>query len=69
MKHFYEQIAVGRTVADALRNAQLKMLTEFGSGFQPYYRAGFTVIGDGRREINFTKAGPVVEPSARGNIR
>ncbi len=69
MQHFYEQIAAGRTVADALREAQLKMLTEFGSGFQPYYWAGFTVIGDGRREINFTKTEPVVEPSARGNIR
>src|SRR5579883_1153944 len=69
MKHFYEQIAAGRTVADALREAQLTMLTEFGSGLQPYYWAGFTVIGDGRREISFTKTKPVVERSARGNIR
>jgi len=69
MKHFYEQIAAGRTVADALREAQLTMLTEFGSGLQPYYWAGFTVIGDGRREISFTKTKPVVERSARGHIR
>lgn len=69
MKHFYEQIAAGKTVAEALRQAQLTMLTEFGSGFQPYYWAGFTVIGDGRREISFTKSKPVVERSASGNIR
>ncbi len=69
MKHFYEQIAVGKTVAEALRQAQLTMLTEFGSGLQPYYWAGFTVIGDGRREINFTKTKPVVERSASGSIR
>jgi CHAT domain-containing protein len=69
MKHFYEQIAAGKTVAEALRQAQLTMLTEFGSGLQPYYWAGFTVIGDGRRKIDFSKTKPVGERSASGNIR
>ncbi len=69
MKHFYEEIARGRDVAAALRDAQLTMLREFGSELQPYYWAGFTVIGDGRRQINFTKTNTAVERTAGGNIR
>lgn len=51
MKHFYEQIAGGKNVSEALREAQLTMLAEFGSELQPYYWAGFTVIGDGRTRV------------------
>jgi CHAT domain-containing protein len=69
MKHFYEEIAHGKNVAEALKEAQLTMLREFGSDLQPYYWAGFTVIGDGRRQINFTKTNTAVERTAGGNIQ
>jgi CHAT domain-containing protein len=69
MTRFYRQIADGKNVAEALRAAQLSMLSEFGSDMQPYYWAGFTVIGDGKRQISFTKAGPAVERAKSGNIR
>lgn len=69
MTHFYREIGNGRSVAEALRNAQLSMLSEFGSDMQPYFWAGFTVIGDGNRKINFTKTKSPVEQSASVNIR
>jgi CHAT domain-containing protein len=69
MKHFYDEIAHGKNVAEALRAAQLTMLREFGSDLQPYYWAGFTVIGDGRRQINSTKTNTAVERTAGGNIQ
>ena len=69
MKHFYEQIANGKNVAEALRDAQVTMLTEFGSDLAPYYWAGFTVIGDGRTQINLTKANPSVQRTTSVNIR
>jgi CHAT domain-containing protein len=61
MAHFYRQIAGGKTVAEALRAAQIEMLKEFGADMPPYYWAGFTVIGDGKRQISFTKTGSTVE--------
>lgn len=51
MKHFYRHIAAGASVADALREAQSDMLFVFGKDAQPYYWAGFTVIGDGTRKV------------------
>ena len=59
MTHFYQQIANGKDVTQALRQAQLDMLSEFGADMQPYYWGGFTVIGDGKRKINFTQANAV----------
>jgi CHAT domain-containing protein len=61
MAHFYRQIATGKSVAEALRTAQIEMLKEFGSDMPPYYWAGFTVIGDGKRQISFTKTRSTVE--------
>jgi CHAT domain-containing protein len=69
MKHFYEEIAAGKTVADALRQAQLAMLTEFGSDMPPYFWAGFTVIGDGNRKISFTKTKTAIGEAARVGIQ
>ena len=69
MAHFYEQIGNGKSVAEALRNAQLAMLTEFGSDMPPYFWAGFTVIGDGNRKISFTKTKPAVAEAERVDIR
>jgi CHAT domain-containing protein len=61
MAHFYRQIAAGKSVAEALRSAQMEMLKEFGTDMPPYYWAGFTVIGDGKRQISFTKTRSTVE--------
>lgn len=69
MTHFYQQIAAGKTVAGALRDAQLGMLTEFGSDMPPYFWAGFTVIGDGDKKINFAKTKPAVGEAANASIR
>ena len=69
MTRLYEQIAKGKSVAEALRGAQLAMLAEFGSDMQPYYWAGFTVIGDGTRKIDFTKTKPTVARAKGINIR
>jgi CHAT domain-containing protein len=69
MTHFYQQIANGNDITQALRQAQLGMLTEFGADMQPYYWAGFTVIGDGRRKINFTQASTTNLRAAGKHIR
>ncbi len=69
MTRFYQQIANGKSVAEALRGAQLAMLAEFGSDMQPYYWAGFTVIGDGTRKIDFTTTKPTVARAKSINIR
>jgi CHAT domain-containing protein len=69
MKHFYEEVAQGKNVAEALRGAQLTMLREFGSDLQPYYWAGFTVIGDGSRQIKLTQTNTAVKRAAGGNIQ
>jgi hypothetical protein len=61
MAHFYRQIAAGKSVAEALRAAQMEMLKEFGQDMPPYYWAGFTVIGDAKRQISFTKTKSTVE--------
>lgn len=51
MAHFYKYVAEGQSIAASLRAAQLDMLTAFGRDAQPYYWAGFTVIGDGTRRV------------------
>jgi CHAT domain-containing protein len=69
MTHFYQQIAAGKTIAEALRDAQFGMLTEFGSDMPPYFWAGFTVIGDGNRKISFAKTNLPVGEAAKADIR
>lgn len=61
MEHFYRYIAKGEAVAEALRTAQSEMLSEFGKDAQPYYWAGFTVIGDGTRKISLQADGTHVQ--------
>jgi CHAT domain-containing protein len=51
MTHFYRHIADGESAAEALGAAQSELLTEFGKDTQPYYWAGFMVIGDGTRKV------------------
>jgi CHAT domain-containing protein len=69
MSHFYREIGSGRGVGEALREAQLTMLKEFGTDMQPYFWAGFTVIGDGNRKISFTKTNKALEQSASFGVR
>jgi CHAT domain-containing protein len=52
MGFFYEHLASGMTVGESLRRAQVDYRKEFKGKAQPYYWAGFEVIGDGSRRIN-----------------
>ncbi len=53
MSKFYSHATKGKSVAVALSDAQREMIQEFGENFSPYYWAGFLVIGDGTRQIDF----------------
>jgi CHAT domain-containing protein/tetratricopeptide (TPR) repeat protein len=55
MGKFYTKLSKGKNVSDALRDAQLEMIQDFGKEFPPYYWAGFSVIGDGTQR---TPLGP-----------
>jgi CHAT domain-containing protein len=52
MDLFYKHLAAGVEVREALRQAQLEFIKLYGQRTQPYYWAGFEVIGDGTRRIN-----------------
>jgi CHAT domain-containing protein len=68
MGFFYEHLAAGLEIREALRQAQLDFIKEFGNRAQPYYWAGFEVIGDGTRRINF-KTDKLKPGPAKANIR
>jgi CHAT domain-containing protein len=68
MGFFYEHLVAGLEIREALRQAQLDFIKEFGDKAQPYYWAGFEVIGDGTRRINFKTDKPKPGP-AKANIR
>jgi CHAT domain-containing protein len=53
MESFYEHLAGGLSVRDAFRQAQLDFIKDYGEKAQPFLWAGFEVIGDGTRRINF----------------
>jgi CHAT domain-containing protein len=53
MESFYEHLAVGFSVSEALRQAQLDFIKDYGPKAQPNLWAGFEVIGDGTRSVNF----------------
>jgi CHAT domain-containing protein len=58
MENFYRHLAAGAQVREALRQAQLDFITDYGVKAQPYYWAGFEVIGDGTRQINLKTEKP-----------
>jgi len=62
MGKFYSQLSKGKSVSDALRDAQLEMIQDFGTQFPPYYWAGFSVIGDGTKR---TPLGPSAAITSR----
>jgi CHAT domain-containing protein len=51
MEGFYEHLAQGESVSDALRSSQLDFIKTYGPTARPYQWAGFEVIGDGARTI------------------
>ena len=53
MEYFYSHLARGSPVRDALRQAQLDFIRDFGERAKPYLWAGFEVIGDGTRQLKF----------------
>lgn len=53
MSFFYKHLAVGLSVSEALRQAQLNFIKDYGAKAHPYFWSGFEVIGDGTRRINF----------------
>jgi hypothetical protein len=46
MRRFYDELAAGRTVAEALRRARERLAGEPQTA-HPFYWAGFVVVGDG----------------------
>jgi CHAT domain-containing protein len=53
MESFYEHLSIGLSVGEALRQAQLDFIKDYGRKAQPSLWAGFEVIGDGTRRISF----------------
>jgi len=68
MELFYERLATGLQVRDALHQAQLDFVRNYQEKAQPYYWAGFEVIGDGSRQIT-VKANKADSRPARADIR
>ena len=52
MESYYRQLATGKTVQDSLRLAQIEFIQNYGAKANPYYWAGFSVYGDGRRTVS-----------------
>ena len=61
MSHFYDGLASGRTVAAALRGAQLAVRANHRTS-HPFYWAGFAVVGDGERVLSPRRAPHGTEP-------
>lgn len=51
MEAFYGHLANGETKRQALRQAKLDMLREFGAAVPPLYWAGFVLVGDGSETL------------------
>lgn len=51
MARFYRHLAQEENKAEALRNAKIDLLKEYGSGTSPFYWAGFVMVGDGSSAI------------------
>ena len=51
MGRFYHRVAEGQDEGQALRQAKLDLVTEFGDQALPVFWAGFTLVGDGSNGI------------------
>ena len=56
MESFYEHLKAGLTVKEALRQAQLDFIKNYGDKAKPNLWAGFEVIGDGTKRFTFEKS-------------
>jgi CHAT domain-containing protein len=56
MESFYEHLKAGLTVEEALRQAQLDFIKNYGKRAEPNLWAGFEVIGDGTKRFTFKKS-------------
>ena len=53
MESFYQHLKSGVTVNQALRQAQLDFIKDYGDKAKPNLWAGFEVIGDGTKKFTF----------------
>ncbi len=53
MESFYQHLKTGITVNEALRQAQLDFIKDYGDKAKPNMWAGFEVIGNGTSRFNF----------------
>ena len=51
MKGFYAHLMNGEDKVEALRNAKLDLLKEFGPSTAPFQWAGFMVVGEGNSAV------------------
>ncbi len=56
MESFYEHLKAGSTVNEALRQAQLDFIKNYGDKAKPNLWAGFEVIGDGTKRFTIEKS-------------
>jgi CHAT domain-containing protein len=68
MESFYQHLAAGASVKEALRLAQLDFIKTYAEQASPYLWAGFEVIGDGTRKIATTTKQTDIQ-AKNGNIR
>ena len=59
MRSFYRELAEGRTVAGALRRAQAALAASPETA-DPFYWAGFVVVGDGGITVALARRPPAI---------
>jgi CHAT domain-containing protein len=55
MKRFYANLAKGLDRGTALQQAKVELIEQFGDQAVPFFWAGFTMVGDGSKQIRFSK--------------
>lgn len=55
MKRFYANLAKGMDRGAALQQAKVELIEQFGDQAVPFFWAGFTMVGDGSKQIRFSK--------------
>jgi CHAT domain-containing protein len=55
MKRFYANLGKGIDRGTALQKAKLDLIEQFGDDSVPFFWAGFTMIGEGSKQINFSE--------------
>jgi CHAT domain-containing protein len=55
MKRFYANLAKGMDRGAALQQAKVELIEQFSDQAVPFFWAGFTMVGDGSKQIRFSK--------------